>query len=126
MERLATTILGPFPLTPRGNKFVLVVTDYFTKWRESYPIPNQDASTVAEKSVGEFIIVCRFGVPREIHSEQGTNSNENDSSTSTVGIFDCTVLPSRDRNASRRVERESRRLGLATSRVHDGLPKFRP
>ena len=64
-------ILGPLPLTPRGNKFVLVVTDYFTKWTESYAIPNQEASTVAEKLVSEF--VRRFGVLREKHSDQGSN-----------------------------------------------------
>ena len=71
MERLAMDILGPLKETPRKNKYVLVVTDYFTKWTESYPIPNQEAPTVAEKLVGEFI--CRFGVPRELHSDQGTN-----------------------------------------------------
>ena len=71
MERLAMDILGPLALTPRGNKFVLVVTDYFTKWTESYAIPNQEATTVAEKLVSEF--VCRLGVPREIHSDQGSN-----------------------------------------------------
>ena len=31
-----------------------------------------------------------------------------------------------DRNASRQVERESRRLELATSHVHDGVQEFRP
>lgn len=71
MECLAMDILGLLLLNPRGNKFILVVTDYFTKWTESYPILNQEASTVAEKLVGEFI--CRFGVPREIHSDPGTN-----------------------------------------------------
>ena len=35
MERLAMDILAPLPLTHRGNKFVLVVTDCFTKWTES-------------------------------------------------------------------------------------------
>ena len=50
MERLAMDILGPLPLTPRGNRYVLVVTDYFTKWTESYAIPNQEAATVAESS----------------------------------------------------------------------------
>lgn len=71
MERLAMDILGPLPLTPCGNRYVLVVTDYFTKWMESYAIPNQEAATVAEKLVSQF--VCRFGVPRELHSDQGTN-----------------------------------------------------
>lgn len=70
-------ILWPFPLTPRGNEFVLIVTYYFTKWRECYPIPNQDASTVDEKSGGEFIIICRFGVPREIHSDKGLTLSPN-------------------------------------------------
>ena len=50
---------------------MLVVTDYFTKWTECNAIPNQEAATVAEKMVSE--IVCRFGVPRELHSDQGTN-----------------------------------------------------
>ena len=38
---------------------------------ESYAIPYQEATTVAEKLVSEF--VCRFGVPRELRSDQGTN-----------------------------------------------------
>ena len=71
MERIAIDILGPLPETPRKNKFILVVSDYFTKWTESYPIPNQEATAVAEKLVSEFI--CRFGVPRQLHSDQGTN-----------------------------------------------------
>ena len=64
-------ILGPLPQTPRGNRFVLVVTDYFSKWTELYAIPNQEATTVAEKLLSEF--VCRFGFPRELHSDKGTN-----------------------------------------------------
>ena len=31
-----------------------------------------------------------------------------------------------DGNASRQVKRESRRLGLTTSHVHDGVQEFRP
>lgn len=71
LERIAMDILGPLPVTPRGNRYVLVVSDYFTKWTEAYAIPDQSAETVAEKLVSEF--VCRFGVPRQLHSDQGTN-----------------------------------------------------
>ena len=71
MERIAIDILGPLPEIPRKNKFILVISDYFTKWTEMYPVPNQEATTVAEKLVSEFI--CRFGVPRQLHSDQGTN-----------------------------------------------------
>jgi transposase InsO family protein len=45
--------------------------DYFTKWPEVYAIPNQKASTVAEALVTNFF--CRFGIPRELHSDQGRN-----------------------------------------------------
>ena len=71
MERIAIDILGPLPETPWKNKLILVVGDYFTKWTESYPLPNQEATTVAEKLVNDFI--CCFGVPRELHSDQGRN-----------------------------------------------------
>ena len=75
MERIAMDILGPLPRTPRGNRYVLVISDYFTKWTDSYALPDQTATTIAEKVVSEF--VSRFGVPRQIHSDQGTNFESN-------------------------------------------------
>ncbi|GFW29340.1 hypothetical protein TNCV_742821 [Trichonephila clavipes] len=36
------------PRSSDGNKNILVFMDYFTKWPEAYPIPGQEASTVAE------------------------------------------------------------------------------
>ncbi|GFT17686.1 retrovirus-related Pol polyprotein from transposon 412 [Trichonephila clavipes] len=45
--------------------------DYFTKWPEAYPIPNQEASTVAEVLVQHWISL--FGVPLQLHSDQGRN-----------------------------------------------------
>jgi transposase InsO family protein len=44
--------------------------DYFTKWPEAYALPNQVASTKAEALVTNF---CRFGIPRELHRDQGRN-----------------------------------------------------
>ena len=41
MERIALDILGPLPESHRGNKHVLVVGDYFTKWMEAYPIADE-------------------------------------------------------------------------------------
>ena len=32
LDHLAIDILGPFPESTRVNKYVLAVTDYFTKW----------------------------------------------------------------------------------------------
>ena len=69
MDRLVTDILGPLPETTRGNKYILLVGDQFTKWMEAYPIPAQTAETVARRLVYDFI--SRFGAPLDIHSDQG-------------------------------------------------------
>ncbi|GBN43254.1 hypothetical protein AVEN_257929-1 [Araneus ventricosus] len=70
---MALDILGPFPVTTKGNRHVLVLMDYFTKWPEAIPIPDQEASTVAEELVRSWIS-C-YGVPMILHSDQGTNFN---------------------------------------------------
>ena len=48
-----------------------MVADYFTRWTEAYPLPNQEASTVARKLVDEFFL--RFSPPEQLHSDQGRN-----------------------------------------------------
>ena len=55
MERIAIDVLGPLPITETGNKYILIVADYLTKWVEAYPMPNQEATAVAELLVREFI-----------------------------------------------------------------------
>ena len=45
--------------------------DYFTKWPEACAIPNQEAQTVANAIVDGY--VSRFGVPHQLHSDQGRN-----------------------------------------------------
>lgn len=70
-ERIAIDVAGPFPTTTSNNKYILVAMDYFSKWPEAYAIPNQEASTVAQVLVDN--LVCRFGVPLELHSDQGRN-----------------------------------------------------
>ncbi|GBM75402.1 Transposon Ty3-I Gag-Pol polyprotein, partial [Araneus ventricosus] len=72
-ERMALDILGPFPVTTKGNRYVLVLMGYFTKWPEAIPFPDQEASTVAEELVRSWI--SGYGVPMILHSDQGTNFN---------------------------------------------------
>ena len=62
MDRVAVDVLGPLPRTSRGNRYVLVAIDYFTKWMEAYPLPDQEATTVAEALVHGML-----------HSDQGRN-----------------------------------------------------
>ncbi|GFV22537.1 retrovirus-related Pol polyprotein from transposon 412 [Trichonephila clavipes] len=70
-ERIAFDILGPLPRSSDGNNNILVVMDYFTKWPEAYPIPDQEASTVANVLVQHW--TSRFGVLLQLHSDQGEN-----------------------------------------------------
>ncbi|GBM10450.1 hypothetical protein AVEN_263360-1 [Araneus ventricosus] len=70
-ERIGLDNLGPFPVTT--NQYVLVLMDYFTKWPGVIPIPDQEASTVAEELVQSWIS-C-YGMPMILHSDQSTNFN---------------------------------------------------
>ena len=71
MLRIALDIQVGLPVTDGGNRCILVVSDYFTRWAEAYALPNQEATTVARKLVDEF--VCRHGVPESLHSDQGAD-----------------------------------------------------
>ncbi|VDI07464.1 Hypothetical predicted protein [Mytilus galloprovincialis] len=69
LDRIGIDIVGPCPITENGNEYIIVVSDYFTKWCEAYAVPNHHALTVADKLVPEFF--ARFGMPKQIHSDQG-------------------------------------------------------
>ena len=62
-------IMGPLPTAPAQKKLLLVAIDYFSKWIEA------DAfASIKDRDVTRFIwknIVCRFGIPRSIISDNG-------------------------------------------------------
>jgi IS30 family transposase len=58
------------PPSSKGHKFVLLATDYFTKWVEAIPLKK-----VTSDNMVEFVkehIICRFGIPQTITTDQGT------------------------------------------------------
>ncbi|GJU40912.1 reverse transcriptase domain-containing protein, partial [Tanacetum coccineum] len=66
---------GPFPKGPGKVKFLIVAIDYFTKWIEAKPVV-----TITGNQVKKFVwdnIVCRFGLPREIVSDNGKQFCDN-------------------------------------------------
>ena len=69
--RIAMDIQGPIVETERGNKYILVVSDYFSKWVEAYPMHNQTTETIAGIFVREWI--SRFGCPSFLHTDLGAN-----------------------------------------------------
>ena len=69
-ERIAMDTIGPLPKTAAGKQFVLVISDYTTRYPEAYVMTTITATSVAEKLMDLF---SRHGVPREILTNQGTN-----------------------------------------------------
>ena len=53
----------------RGNRYLLVITDYLTKWAQSYPIAKADTTTA--QHLMEW--VYQMGPPCRLISDQGTN-----------------------------------------------------
>ena len=68
--RIAMDIVGPLVQSEKGNRFILVVCDYGTKYPEAIPLKTIDAETVANALIDIF---SRTGIPREILSDQGSN-----------------------------------------------------
>ena len=59
-----------YPPSSKNHKFILVATDYFTKWVEAIPLKN-----VISKEMIEFVkehIIYQFGIPQTITTDQGT------------------------------------------------------
>ena len=68
-EKWALDFVGPIDPPSQGKMYILVCTDYVTKWVESKALSREN-----EQSVVNFLfedIFTRFGVPREIVTDQG-------------------------------------------------------
>ena len=92
-EKWALDFVGPISPMPRKKKYILVCTNYITRWVE-----DKSLFRATEKSVVEFIyeeIFTQFGVPREIATDQGTQftSKLMKELTTKYGIRHCKSSP---------------------------------
>ncbi len=74
-ERIAIDLTWPFPMSRKGNRHILVVADYFSKWCGAYPVLTIDALEIAKVFVENWI--SHYGVPLELHTDQGRNFESN-------------------------------------------------
>nr|GEW30484.1 reverse transcriptase domain-containing protein [Tanacetum cinerariifolium] len=73
--RAGIDIAGPFPEGPGKVKFLIVAMKYFTKWIEAKTV-----ATIKGNQVKKFVwdnIVCRFGLPGEIISDNEKKFRDN-------------------------------------------------
>jgi transposase InsO family protein len=68
-QRVHADLFGPLKTSGRGKKFILVMTDAFTRYVELVAIENKETETVAQAIFLHWI--CRYGVPLEIVTDQG-------------------------------------------------------
>ena len=71
LERVHVDILGPFIPSTKGNQYILMIVNQFTKWLECFPLPHQNAEETTRSMVDGFI--SRLVWPIEIHMDQGKN-----------------------------------------------------
>ncbi|XP_075730383.1 uncharacterized protein LOC142772135 [Rhipicephalus microplus] len=70
-KRVAIDIVGPIhPRSKHGNLYILTLMDYATRYPDAVALPSIETERVAEALVEMF---SRFGVPREVLSDRGTN-----------------------------------------------------
>ncbi|XP_058774637.1 uncharacterized protein LOC131648923 [Vicia villosa] len=62
--------MGPFHPSS-GKNYILVAVDYISKWIEAVALPTNDAKVVV--NFLKHNIFSRFGVPRELISDEGTH-----------------------------------------------------
>eukprot|EP00731_Ephydatia_muelleri_P032772 Em0024g316a len=78
--------IGPLsPVAKDGSRYILTISDYFTKWVEVVPTVNRMASTVASSL---FKIFMRMGLPRVLLSDNGSEfcNALNDQLSEMLGI----------------------------------------
>ena len=69
-ERVGIDIVGPMNRSRKGNRYLLTICDYATRYPEAIPLSNIRTSTVANALLTVF---ARVGLPEEIVHDQGTD-----------------------------------------------------
>lgn len=69
-QRVAVDLIGPIqPATDRGNRYILTLVDFATRYPEAVALKGIETEKVAEALIDIF---CRIGVPKEMLTDQGT------------------------------------------------------
>ena len=75
-------LIGPLKETPDGCKYVLTMTDYFSKYVEAVPIKDKSAHSVCRAIYRTYL---RHGAPVHIICDQGREF------VNQVGSYYCSI-----------------------------------
>src|SRR3954453_22101162 len=67
-DKMGMDIVEPLLMTNRGNKYIVVATEYLTKWPEARALQNAKASSVLSFFYED--IICRHGCSKEILTDR--------------------------------------------------------
>ena len=71
-DMICYDLAGPFlPKTARGHVYALIIVDHFIKWPEIVPLPDCNASTIAQAIFDNW--VCRYGIMNRLQSDGAHN-----------------------------------------------------
>ena len=122
-------VIGPIePTASNGHRFILVAIDYFTKWVEA-----KTFKSVTKKAVVDFVhshIICRFGVPKVIITDNGANLNSNlmKEVCQQFKITHCNSTPYRPKAngaveaANKNIKKILRKMVEGSRQWHERLP----
>ncbi|UYV81352.1 hypothetical protein LAZ67_20000902, partial [Cordylochernes scorpioides] len=68
-QKIGMDLLGRFPLSDKGNRWIIVCTDYLTKYAIAKALPSGTAAEIATFILEEVIL--KHGAPREIITDRG-------------------------------------------------------
>ena len=68
--RIAMDVFGSLNRTKAGNKYILVLMDYATKWPEAFALRNVTAETIVNCLIE---VTARIEVPQELLTDNGSN-----------------------------------------------------
>jgi len=74
-QRIHADLFGPLKTSTNNKKYILCMTDAFSKYVELIPLPNKEALTVASAIFARWI--CRFGSPLQITTDGGKEFTAN-------------------------------------------------
>ncbi|XP_050184369.1 gypsy retrotransposon integrase-like protein 1 isoform X2 [Myiozetetes cayanensis] len=61
-------LMGPFNVTNRGHKYIIIMTDLFTRWTVILPLHDTSAAKIAKALINVFFL---YGPPQKMPIDQG-------------------------------------------------------